>query len=288
MTRARGEGAEALEQLGATLDAPPWAPHPGEDELARFEAQGLAPAPAAAVSAHLEACARCRARIAGLAQERQAFLAEHPFATLPRPAREAPAPRSAEPSRGLRRVLAWLVGPSFWAGPAWAGAGALALALLVVALSPSPQPTPPGGGTRLKGERALSFVALRDGRPEEGRPGGHYRQGDRIQLRYSSPQPGYLLVVSLDGRGAVTVFYDDAGHSLPVDAGHARLLDESVELDDARGPERVLACFSETPLSSEVVLAAARRALADAGGDPAAVEQLGAPCKTAGFSIVKD
>ena len=133
----------------------------------------------------------------------------------------------------------------------------------------------------------LDFVAEVDGAVAPGRPGGTYRPGDRIQLRYTAPAATYLVVVSLDSRGAVTAFYDDAGRSLALEPGVARVLDGSVVLDDALGPERVVGCFADAPVATGEVVAAGRRALRAAGGDPAATGPLDLPCEQATFLIHK-
>ena len=133
----------------------------------------------------------------------------------------------------------------------------------------------------------LEYHVLADGVVRRGLPGSTVHPGDRIQLRYSTPEHPWLVVVSLDSRGAVTPFYDDAGRSLAISPGVGRLLEGSIELDDALGPERLIGCFSEEPLATDRVVAAGRAALAAAGGDPAAVEGLDLTCRQAALTIDK-
>lgn len=236
--------------------------HPGRHLLARFEAGELDDP--SALAAHLDVCARCAGLVAEMGRDRQAFLALRPPATLQRP---TPAPSLAA------RLRLWLVGPTLVAaGLAW---------WLVPREAPAP------AGVRLKGAVDLGFHVRSDGEVRRGELGDVVHPGDQVQLRYSTPQHRYLVVVSLDARGAVTPFYDDAGRSLAIEPGTARLLDGSVELDDALGPERVVACFSAAPLETARVVEAGRRALTAAGGDPRAVEPLDLPCDQAGFVLEK-
>ena len=120
-----------------------------------------------------------------------------------------------------------------------------------------------------------------------GLPGAAYHPGDSLQLRYTTPAHRHLLVVSLDGHGAVTAFYERWGRSLSIEPGVAQLLQTSVVLDDAVGPERIIGCFSHAPLRTSQALEAGRRALAAAGGDPRAVESLDLPCDQTSFLIEK-
>jgi len=252
-----------------SLLAPPSSDHPGAHLLGRLAA-GEPDAPElAAAAAHVEACPTCRARLSDLDAERRAFLALHPtpafLATL-------------ETRRASRR--------SPWARLRWPlAASALALAaaaLLVVALLPAAPPE-----TRLKSGYDLSFHVRSGDRVALGQPGARLHPGDAIQLRYSAPRAAHLVVISLDGAGAVTAYYDADGRALPVDPGVAVLLDGSIVLDATLGPERVIGCFSEAPLTTAAVLAAGTRALAAASGDPAAVTRLPLPCPQATFLVDK-
>ncbi len=245
--------------------------HPGRLTLGRLGAGELSPAERAAVLAHVAGCARCRAVIDDDEAERLAFLARRPASAL----------LAALEAR--RRTPWWRrVRPASWIGGLVAAAAALLLAVQTGDLSDSG-----GGGTRLKAAFDLSFHVRSGQTVEVGVPGASYRPGDAIQLRYSSPVDAYLIVLSVDSVGAATAFYDDHGRSLPIAAGVAELLDGSVILDDALGPERVIGCFSDAPLATADVLAAARAALSEASGDPRAVARLGAPCRQVSFLIDK-
>ncbi len=206
-----------------------------------------------------------------LRADREAFLATRPTATFL---------AGIEARRRRKRPLRWLVPTS-----AFAAAAAAALLTWVPAEQVAESVAPPV--TRLKAAPGLSFHVQRDGAVADGTPGGVYHPGDRIQLRYSTGAHRHLVVVSLDSSGAVTPFYDAGGRSLGIEPGVAQLLDGSVELDGALGPERIVGCFSEEPLSTARIVKSGEAALAAAGGDPARVDRLDAACAQATFLIDK-
>ena len=262
------------------LDAEAPAPdgHLGRHTLARLRAGELTGEPREEAEAHLAGCARCEARVEAMRQDAADFLARRPAAALT----GALATRERGPGlwERLRRLL---TRPALGLGLA-----AAVTAGLVLTVWPGPSEGPPDEPkTRLKTAVALEFHVLSGGAVSHGTSGDTLHPGDRIQLRYSTPEHGWLVVVSLDSRGAVTPFYDSDGRSLAIEPGVAHLLDGSIELDDALGPERLLGCFSRKPLSTARVVAAGQRALAAAGGDPAAVSALDVPCAQATVIIRK-
>lgn len=307
MERSPGELLELLEA--------PWqeSGHPGLHTLRRLLAAETTPREARSLHAHLKRCMACSSRYHDLALQASAFLDEHPFDSIEAAMHASGRSRSVLPAahNESRTRPAAIKAPkeSFWGWlsellashrlPALATAAAVAgLALLLIwprGMEPSPEELAPGSsagsaisrGTRLKTAYGLSFHLQSGGRVEPGRPGAVCHPGDRIQLRYSSPRQGHLLVISLDSGGAVTPFYDDRGRSLDIEPGVARLLEGSIILDDAIGPERVIGCFSEDRIETEAALAAGRRALDAAGGDPQAVKELDLPCEQVGFLIKK-
>ncbi|MBM4319588.1 MAG: DUF4384 domain-containing protein [Deltaproteobacteria bacterium] len=290
--------------------------HPGVHLLRRLQAGELAGATSAEqLAGHLQGCALCRTRLAEMEEQARAFLAARPvdhfLAALSRrrPRGDALDPvaggggagAAAAPWPWLRSLLAglWPPQPRLVLGfGAMAAASAVAVLLLLLpGTVERTVPLTPGaaGGsadhpaaTRLKSAVGLSFLVQTESGPRQGEPGGTYHPGDRIQLRASSPEPGFLLVLSLDSRGAVTPFYDDQGRSLALRAGVGQLLAGSVVLDEARGPERIIGCFSRQPIATATAVEAGLRALQAAGGDPRRVERLELPCAQAGFSILKE
>lgn len=261
---------EERARMLALLESPPVTPgHLGHTRLRQLAAgEPIDPA----LAAHAADCPHCRARLDALEADRRAFLARRPTGAL-LAALEARA--SAPP--WWRR---WL--PALGGGLLLAGAAALALTWAPAAPAP-PEPD----GVRLKAAVGLSFHVRTPAGVSDGVPGGTYHPGDAIQLRYNSPAYEHLVVVSIDGRGTVTPFYDADGHSLGIEPGVGKLLDGSVILDDAEGTERIIGCFSPEPLDTATVVAAAEAALADAEGDSAAIDRLAVDCAQAAFTIEK-
>ena len=299
MVRAR---PETLDELTARLDSPDTG-HPGLAGLSGL----LAGEPEAARwETHVRQCPACQARLAELQQEARRFLHRQPAGAFIQALREkqqrdgqgrVPAEGPADAWSGwLRAVAHRLAGREGLVGAALAG-----LLLVLLAGPPGVRPlagpgaiparTGPipddGSGIRDKGAWSLGFWVSTAGGPRRGEPGGRYRAGTRVQLAPRAPRPAFLVVVSLDSRGAVSVFADRAGQALPIPRG-GTLLPESIVLDDAVGPERVNGCFADRAIPTAAVVAAARRALTAAGGDVRAVDALPIACAQAGFTIVKE
>lgn len=120
---------------------------------------------------------------------------------------------------------------------------------------------------RIKGlAPRLLLHRQRDGQIEELHDGDVARAGDLVQVSYMAAGNRNGVVVSLDGRGLVTLHHPartDARASLVERGQHA--LDHAYELDDAQSFERfVFITSGDEPLSAATVIAAAR-ALAQTG-----------------------
>ncbi|MGC4001573.1 MAG: DUF4384 domain-containing protein [Anaeromyxobacter sp.] len=112
----------------------------------------------------------------------------------------------------------------------------------------------------LKGEPFRVAVARAGGAPELAASDAQVRAGDALRFSYEAAQPGFLLVLELDGRGQAGVLLPFGGaSSAPVEAGRRDFLPGSVVLDDAPGPELLLAVFSQRPLEAAPLLEALRR-----------------------------
>jgi len=215
-----------------------------EHELSASLAGALPEEAQARLDAHLAECERCEERLARMAEETEAFAAARPWPAMAR-ALESRAAAARPP--WWQRLLA---------RPAWLGvplAAAAAVTLLVLLPGGDPEVEP---SVRPKGRVALSFVVERDGRAVPGDPEATYHAGDRLQLGYSTPEHVGLVIVGRDGTGAVSTWYDRDGWSVPIRPGDGRLLEGSVILDAAPGPERVVACFSSRPVRTQDVIAA--------------------------------
>lgn len=95
---------------------------------------------------------------------------------------------------------------------------------------------------------------------EELRDGDVARAGDLVQISYVAAGNRNGVVVSLDGRGHVTLHHPARPDDPPtLEARGEHALDHAYELDDAQAFERfVLVTAGDEPLSPAVVVAAAR------------------------------
>ncbi|MCK6570708.1 DUF4384 domain-containing protein [Myxococcota bacterium] len=269
--------------------------HPGWDSLLRHHLGELPPDQEARVAGHAAECSVCAARLETLRAGDSRFRNERPFAVL-----EASLRKRRDAQGGPDKLDRGLPTPR-WLGPVLGGLLAAAAGVYVFLQAPEPaggpsrvggpmatDRDPAGARERLKAGVALTFDVERGGQATPGDPAALYRAGDRIQLRYSAPAPMNVVVIGLDMRGEVSVYVDDAGAGLPVEPGAGRPLPGSLVLDAAPGAERVIACFTESPLTSNAVVAAGRRALTAAGGDPRAARPLDLPCVQADFLLNKE
>lgn len=122
----------------------------------------------------------------------------------------------------------------------WVGAlAALAAALFLVVRPPERD------GSRLKGETRLEFYVQRDGHSFDGDPDAEVRPGDRLQFAFHPGAYGTVVLVGVDGTGTVQTYWpDDGGAPLAATPGERQLLDGSIQLDDAPGPEVFVAGFA--------------------------------------------
>ncbi|TNE48153.1 MAG: DUF4384 domain-containing protein [Deltaproteobacteria bacterium] len=183
---------------------------------------------------------------------------------IERPSVEKPATSLWE---RLSLMLQSLLRPVVW-GPL----GACALVLVFVfqsnnGLTPGGQN--PGAclalddsdhGVRRKGSPEMQVFLFRDGQRMVARSKDLYRAGDILALRYKSSSFRYLTVVYLDNKGEMGWLYPQApGQSIPITAQGD--LKDSVQLDQAKGTERLLAFFSKKPLQVSAVKRLAREKL---------------------------
>jgi hypothetical protein len=78
-----------------------------------------------------------------------------------------------------------------------------------------------------------------NGKAEILAPGARVKAFDNLQLAYEPAGRGYGMIVSLDGRGRLTLHYPEAFNARPVlDQGNPVILDFAYQLDDAPRFER--------------------------------------------------
>lgn len=194
-----------------------------------------------AAEEHARACPRCRAELDDVARSRERFRAD-----------VFPRTRAAVAERGARRAPWRRLLPTLTFA---AALGATAAVVLVVLPDRAPVLQAKGGG-------ALSAFVLRGERVFAVDDGARLRPGDRV--RFAVQGAGFVLVASIDGRRQVTVYQPST--ALGPDARAVTALPDSIRLDDALGPERIFAVFSDHPVP-EAEVSRALAALGAAGPD---------------------
>lgn len=192
---------------------------------------------------HLETCAQCQARAEEGAQLRANFakLVERTLAAV------------QQRNRSWRRWFAVR-----FAVPVVAIA-ACVLVLLRPRAEPTAIPTEPEFG--IKGSLPVFEVfARRDQQVFAVKDGSILVPGDELRFAVVPQGATYVLVASIDGSGAVTMYYPyNAERSAEVDPGRRTELPGSIVLDAAPGPERLVAAFSRTPIRAVDLAAELRR-----------------------------
>ena len=244
---------------------------PSEFTLERLRFGELAGSPEESlVVAHLDGCVECRGR--------ERSLAEAPSPTLDGAAIWA---LGSARRRGTRE-LSWHLPRLRWAAVALVGAAAAAS---VAFLLPRQSPDILTKGSAAK----LGIIAKRrDGSTMRLESGARLSPGDRLRFEVSTTLPrASIALVLVDGAGAVTRLAPGEGQSLSIASGKRVLLAEAVELDGTLGVERIVLVACGHAVDADEVVARARRALDDAGGNPLQVDPLGTGCDEETFSMTK-
>jgi hypothetical protein len=233
--------------------------------LERIALGELPPAELAAARARLAQEPDGEARLAALAGDNRDILEKLSPASVAREvesrtvlARRVEAAR--EEARPLRRFA-----------PAAALVPALAAVALFVVVHPgrsvSGMEASPGTEvTRTKG-LLPQLVLHRQGAAEPERlvDGTAAAAGDVVQVSYIAAGHAYGAILSVDGRGTVTLHAPESGgQSVPLAASGTHALPRAYELDDAPAFERFILITSDTPFALDEVLVAARSLAASA------------------------
>ncbi len=126
---------------------------------------------------------------------------------------------------------------------------------------------------RTKGEVDLGFYVFRDGEAFPGDPSDAVRAGDQVQFTYHPAGFNQLVIVGIDGNGTAQVYFPDEDEApLTVTPGERHVLEGSILLDDAPGPEIFVGFFD----GSEPEEAARELRLAWNAGGQKAIEALDA------------
>jgi hypothetical protein len=180
-----------------------------------------------------------------------------------------------------------------WALPvAVAAAASLLLVLAPRLLGPPPAgtlgepPVPGESSDRIKGlPPALELFRKTPDGSEPLADGALVRAGDLVRVGYRAAGRGFGVILSIDGRGAVTLHLPVRGNrAAALKGGGVILLDHAYELDDAPRFERFYFITATKPFAVAPVVDTARRLAAAPG--PARLP-LAAPLEQTTFLIRK-
>lgn len=134
---------------------------------------------------------------------------------------------------------------------------AAAAAMLLVVQIGIPDDPLPGEGNRNRGSAFLDTFVMQDGVGQPWEPGTVLTEGDFVQFAYSADGQGDTMVLlSIDGEGTLTVFWPAEGDiPEPVHPDGKALLEDSIELDGARGPEAFVVIFGTQTVQEAARLA---------------------------------
>ena len=184
-----------------------------------------------------------------------------------------------------------------WPIPAALAAAATLLLVLTPRVSSPPPVAPAVGaqpaespGDRIKGlQPALALFRKTAQGSETLAEGDVARAGDLIRVGYRAAGRPYGVILSLDGRGAVTLHLPaQAGPAARLRSGDVVLLDHAYELDDAPRWECFVFVTAESPFDVAPVLEAARAAGAATGARAPTRLDLPRPLEQSSFAIEKE
>lgn len=140
-----------------------------------------------------------------------------------------------------------------------------AMALIALIVAPRTEAPAPSDGDRIKGLTPALAVYRRTARGSETlADGASARPGDLLRIGYRAAGKQYGVILSIDGRGQVTVHlppHGDRAAALKRDA--TVLLDNAYELDDAPEVERFYFITGDAAFAVAPIVDAARSAAAN-------------------------
>jgi hypothetical protein len=161
---------------------------------------------------------------------------------------------------------------------------------------PAVEARKPGSPAAADTPVGLSFWVRSGDGARPGTPEGAYREGDQLRFTYWSGENDYLMLLSMEEDGAVSVYYPDEAamgsraQSVSIARGRNVELEGSIVLNEYVGQERFFALFSTRPLVVDEVRAVAAeavRGLQGEGRDIRALERLPLDVPQASFWIRK-
>jgi hypothetical protein len=236
--------------------------------LERYRLGELPRAEAEALEQRLREEAGLRAQLSALERSDAEIRRRYPPAWLAARVRlrlAAPAPDSPHPRPAFARR---------WAVPVAAAVAAAVLVVLAPRLVGPPLGEPSAGspavrdsGDRIKGLKpALEIFRKTPHGSETLADGDPVRAGDLVRIGYRAAGRGFGVILSIDGRGSVTVHLPAQGdQAVALASGDTVLLDHAYELDEAPRFERFHFVTAQTPFGVATVVEAARRTATTAG-----------------------
>ena len=172
----------------------------------------------------------------------------------------------------------------------WLVPAAAATVVVLLLAPPRSSTVPAEDGERIKGlQPSLTLFRRVDGTSETLADGALARTDDLIRLGYQAAGHAYGVIVSIDGRGHVTLHLPRAGErAVPLGREATVLLDHAYELDDAPRWERFYFVTGNEPFLVSAVVAAAERAALVSRDDKPAALALPAGLTQSVFSLQKE
>jgi len=213
--------------------------------LERYRLQEMTPADRATIAARIARDPDLRARLASLDESDAALGAE-----TERIARRLPAPAAT-----IRRR------PLIWVMPVAVAAAALAIVVIARSTPPAPASLDRIKGAEIGAQPGLALYRRTADGSERLADGAIARPGDVIRVGYHAAGRAYGAIVSIDGRGAVTMHLpSDGTRAAALQSASTVLLDKAYELDDAPKWERFYFVAGASPFELGAVVAAVRAA----------------------------
>ncbi len=147
-----------------------------------------------------------------------------------------------------------------------------------------------GDVTRIKGAGTGIYIYRKQNNSAELLSNNRrVREKDLLQIAYYSTEDIHGMILSLDGRGTVTIHYPrPPSMSTRIEKNRKILLPASYELDDAPGFERFIFITSRVPLDVRAVSRAAEKLARKPGSAKKAELTIDRRCRQTSLVLLKD
>lgn len=209
-------------------------------EIERYVAKELNEEKCRSLEIHFKECMVCNSYMQSLIQKRKTFLNVYPFESMC-----SERPKNAG-SSWITKITEVITRPVLV--PVFAS---LLIALIIIPVAYNKGYFSSSDAIGYKGNAAISFVYQRNGITMPGTVSGIYKDGDILQILYSSDQDQYVSLLSIDASGNVSFYHPDqtaSDCSIKAEKGNGIAYPGSIILDNAKGHELIIALFSSEPL----------------------------------------